>query len=155
LAFFTCDAPAGTTVAELITVAGTRWAVEERFQAAKNEAGLDHYQVRRYDAWYGTPPCPWSRWRSCRSPPLKGGTPGCGQLCRTRPLQDHHDPAGAADLIALTAGEIRRLLAAFAHPQHTGEHYQRWSRWRRRHQARARWFHYQRRLTNQMLPMRC
>jgi len=52
LAFFTCHAPAGTTIAELVTVAGTRWAIEECFQAARNEAGLDHYQVRRYDAWY-------------------------------------------------------------------------------------------------------
>jgi SRSO17 transposase len=26
--------------------------VEETFQFAKNETGLDHYQVRRYDAWY-------------------------------------------------------------------------------------------------------
>jgi SRSO17 transposase len=52
LAFFTCHAPAGTTLAELVTVAGTRWAIEECFQAAKNETGLDHYQVRRYDAWY-------------------------------------------------------------------------------------------------------
>ena len=33
-------------------VAGTRWAIEECFQAAKNETGLDHYQVRRCDAWY-------------------------------------------------------------------------------------------------------
>lgn len=52
LAFFTCHAPAGTTLADLVKVAGTRWAVEECFQAAKNETGLDHYQVRRYDAWY-------------------------------------------------------------------------------------------------------
>jgi SRSO17 transposase len=52
LAFFTCHAPAGTTLAELVQVAGTRWAIEECFQAAKNETGLDHYQVRRYDAWY-------------------------------------------------------------------------------------------------------
>ena len=52
LAFFTCHAPVGTTLAELVRVAGTRWAVEECFQAAKNETGLDHYQVRRYDAWY-------------------------------------------------------------------------------------------------------
>jgi SRSO17 transposase len=52
LAFFTCHAPAGTTLAELVRVAGARWAVEECFQAAKNETGLDHYQVRRYDAWY-------------------------------------------------------------------------------------------------------
>jgi SRSO17 transposase len=26
--------------------------VESSFQQAKGEAGLDHYQVRRYDAWY-------------------------------------------------------------------------------------------------------
>jgi SRSO17 transposase len=52
LAFFTCHAPAGTPLSELVTVAGARWAVEECFQAAKNETGLDHYQVRRYDAWY-------------------------------------------------------------------------------------------------------
>jgi SRSO17 transposase len=51
LAFFTCHAPAGTALAELVRVAGARWAVEECFQAAKNETGLDHYQVRRYHAW--------------------------------------------------------------------------------------------------------
>jgi SRSO17 transposase len=52
LAYYLCAAPAGTEDEELIRVAGARWAVEECFQAAKNEAGLDHYQVRRYDAWY-------------------------------------------------------------------------------------------------------
>jgi len=52
LAFFTCHAPAGTALADLVRVAGARWAVEECFQAAKNETGLDHYQVRRYGAWY-------------------------------------------------------------------------------------------------------
>ena len=29
-----------------------RWAIEECFATAKNETGLDHYQVRRYDAWH-------------------------------------------------------------------------------------------------------
>jgi SRSO17 transposase len=52
LAFYLCCAPAGTADEELIRVAGSRWAVEECFQTAKNETGLDHYQVRRYDAWY-------------------------------------------------------------------------------------------------------
>jgi len=52
LAFFLCSAPAGTTLAELVAVAGARWAVEDCFAEAKNEAGLDHYQVRRYRAWY-------------------------------------------------------------------------------------------------------
>ena len=31
---------------------GARWAIEECFQTAKNEAGLDHYQARSYRAWY-------------------------------------------------------------------------------------------------------
>jgi SRSO17 transposase len=52
LAYYLCCAPAGTTDEELIRVAGSRWAVEECFQTAKNETGLDQYQVRRYDAWY-------------------------------------------------------------------------------------------------------
>jgi SRSO17 transposase len=52
LAFFTCHAPAGTPLSQLVAVAGARWAIEECFQAGKNETGLDHYQVRRYNAWY-------------------------------------------------------------------------------------------------------
>jgi SRSO17 transposase len=28
------------------------WRIEESFQQAKDQVGLDHYQVRRYDAWY-------------------------------------------------------------------------------------------------------
>ncbi len=52
LAYYLCAAPAGTQDEELIQVAGARWAVGECFQTAKNETGLDQYQVRRYDAWY-------------------------------------------------------------------------------------------------------
>lgn len=39
------------TAESLIRIAGTRWAIEECFQAAKTEVGLDQYQMRRYDAW--------------------------------------------------------------------------------------------------------
>jgi SRSO17 transposase len=52
LAYYLCYGPDGTSDDELIRVAGTRWAVEECFQTAKNEVGLDDYQVRRYNAWY-------------------------------------------------------------------------------------------------------
>jgi SRSO17 transposase len=52
LAFYRCAGPAATPAPELIRVAGARWAIEECFQTAKNEAGLDHYQVRGYRAWY-------------------------------------------------------------------------------------------------------
>src|SRR5215217_4223013 len=52
LAFYVCAGPAETTLEQLIVVAGSRWRIEECFQAAKNEAGLASYQVRDYTAWY-------------------------------------------------------------------------------------------------------
>jgi SRSO17 transposase len=52
LAYYLCAGPPGTTDQDLIRIAGMRWAIEECFQTAKNEVGLDQYQVRRYDAWY-------------------------------------------------------------------------------------------------------
>jgi SRSO17 transposase len=52
LAYYLCYGPADTTDDELIRVAGARWAIEECFQTAKGQVGLDDYQVRRYQAWY-------------------------------------------------------------------------------------------------------
>lgn len=52
LAYYICFGPADTSIEELVRVAGCRWAIEECFQAARNETGLDHYQVRGYQAWY-------------------------------------------------------------------------------------------------------
>ncbi|WUF06142.1 IS701 family transposase [Streptomyces sp. NBC_00487] len=52
IAYFLAYAPLETTVAELVRVAGMRWQIEECFQAAKNECGLDEYEVRRYPGWY-------------------------------------------------------------------------------------------------------
>ncbi|MFE1775598.1 transposase [Streptomyces sp. NPDC059008] len=47
IAYYLAYAPARTTVTELVRIAGTRWAIEEAVQAAKNECGLDQYEVRR------------------------------------------------------------------------------------------------------------
>jgi len=47
-----CFGPADTDLRELVRVAGIRWAIDETFHTAKNETGLGHYQVRRYEAWY-------------------------------------------------------------------------------------------------------
>ena len=52
LAYYVCFGPAGTTLEELVRVAGTRWAIEECFEEAKGEVGLDQYEVRRWDGWY-------------------------------------------------------------------------------------------------------
>jgi SRSO17 transposase len=52
LAYYVCFAPADTPLGSLVRVAGRRWRVEEAFEQAKGEVGLDHYQVRQYPAWY-------------------------------------------------------------------------------------------------------
>ncbi len=52
LAFYLCWSPTKVPLAELVRVAGVRWSVEECFQAAKGQVGLDHYQVRNWTAWH-------------------------------------------------------------------------------------------------------
>lgn len=52
VAYYLCYGPEGTALRELVRVAGARWAIEETFQTAKGQVGLDQYQVRRYDSWY-------------------------------------------------------------------------------------------------------
>jgi SRSO17 transposase len=52
LAYYRVYGPAETPVAEMVRVAGRRWTIEEGFEQAKGEVGLDQYEVRRYDAWY-------------------------------------------------------------------------------------------------------
>jgi SRSO17 transposase len=52
LAFYLTLAPAATSLAELVRVAGMRWAVEGCFEAAKGEVGLDQYEVRSWKGWH-------------------------------------------------------------------------------------------------------
>jgi SRSO17 transposase len=52
IAYYACYGPTRTRLVDLAWVAASRWHIEECFQQAKNEAGLDHYQVRSWRAWY-------------------------------------------------------------------------------------------------------
>ncbi|MFD4198797.1 IS701 family transposase [Amycolatopsis thermoflava] len=52
IAYYVCYGPRRSTLLDLAWIAGTRWRIEECFQQAKNEAGLDQYQVRSWRAWY-------------------------------------------------------------------------------------------------------
>lgn len=52
IAYYICYGPRRSSLAELARIAGSRWHIEECFQQAKNETGLDHYQVRTWRAWY-------------------------------------------------------------------------------------------------------
>ncbi|GHO87550.1 transposase [Dictyobacter formicarum] len=51
-AYYRVYAPANTPLAELVRIAGSRWRIEEGYEQAKGEVGLDQYEVRGYRAWY-------------------------------------------------------------------------------------------------------
>jgi len=52
VAYFVCGGPPGTGVGELVQVAGRRWAIEECFELAKGDCGLDEYEVRGWVGWH-------------------------------------------------------------------------------------------------------
>jgi SRSO17 transposase len=52
LAYYLALAPWETTLAEVATVAATRYTVEQCIEEAKGETGLDHYEVRHWGSWY-------------------------------------------------------------------------------------------------------
>ena len=52
LAFFSTWCPAGTGTARLVEVEGRRWAIEDGFETAKNELGLDHNETRSWHGWH-------------------------------------------------------------------------------------------------------
>ena len=51
-AYFTTWCPAGTTIEALVAVEGRRWAIEDAFETAKNELGLDHDETRSWHGWH-------------------------------------------------------------------------------------------------------
>jgi len=52
LAFFSTWCPAGTEIATLVGVEGHRWAIEDSFETAKTELGLDHNETRSWHGWH-------------------------------------------------------------------------------------------------------
>jgi SRSO17 transposase len=52
LAFFSTWCPKGTSMEKLVSVEGRRWAIEDSFEAAKNELGLDHNETRSWHGWH-------------------------------------------------------------------------------------------------------
>jgi len=127
LAYYRCHSPHPVPLLALVRVAGIRWSVEEAFQAAKGQVGLDHYQVRTWTGWH----------RHITLAML-----ALAFLATIAALSPPPDP----QTIALTMPEIRRLLATivFATSRSTRQTLH-WSQWRRRHQANARQCHYQHR----------
>jgi len=114
----------------LVRVAGQRWRVEECFQTSKGLAGLDQHQVRRWTSWH--------RWVTLAMFAHAFLTVITAAERSARPTPD--------GLIPITVNELRKLFdALLLRPQHTPQRLQQWSLWRRRHQARSRACHYQKR----------
>ena len=51
-AFFSTWCPAGTSIDVLVAIEGHRWAIEDSFETAKNEFGLDHNESRSWHGWH-------------------------------------------------------------------------------------------------------
>src|SRR5215216_5659387 len=134
LAYYLCAGPAGLPLIDLVRVAGSRWRVEEAFQAGKGLCGLDQHQVRRWRCWY--------RWVT-----LAMLAYAFLVVAAVTEHARHPPPLG---LIPLTCNEIQHLFAALvAVPVADPGHRLRWSWWRRRRQARARACHYRRQAAQQ------
>ncbi|SCG14841.1 SRSO17 transposase [Micromonospora echinofusca] len=136
LAFYRCWTPRPATLAQLVRVAGIRWTVEEAFQAAKSQVGLDQHQVRRWNSWH-------------RFTTLALAALAVLTICAA----DATDGPTDTGLIKLTVNEIRRLInTCIIRPISDLTHRLHWSGWRRQHQARARRSHYTRRLSLELQP---
>jgi SRSO17 transposase len=129
LAYLRCYSPTPVPLRTLVAVAGQRWRIEESFQAAKGLVGLDQHQVRRWGSWY--------RWTTL-------AMLAHAFLAVATAIERDTVPTPTG-LIALTVNEFRRLFdAVLLTTGHTIITLLAWSRWRRRHQYRARLSHYRR-----------
>jgi SRSO17 transposase len=149
LAFHYCHVPEGQvlTKARLIKAAGLRWPCEENFEFGKDYVGLDQCQARLYSAI--------ARHTVLVMAALAICAVVAAQL-RTRtdtqappPVSPNQPPPRDPGLIPLTVHEVQRLLAAALHHTTPDGHLEHWLTWRRRHQARARWFHQRTRLNRE------
>ena len=167
LAFFYCHAPADrpASLPALIIVAGKRWPAEECHQQAKGQAGLDQHQVRLWHSFHRhtvLSMCALALLALAAARPLPPGPPahaegatpaGAAQPAAWAdtgilPASADEPPPKHPGMVKVSVPEARRLLRLATTPT-TGAARQlghAWSRWRRKHQARARYHHYKARL---------
>ena len=146
LAFHYCHVPAGQTLTmtRLLRAAGLRWPVEEEFQFGKDCFGLNESQVRLYTAIARHLVLVMAALVICATTAalLKDRT----NSQAPPPARPDQPPPAEPGMIPLTVPEIGRLLAALLLQTRLPGHAAHWSGWRRRHQARSRWYHQRARL---------
>jgi SRSO17 transposase len=144
LAFHYCYTPAGrrAVMARLVRAAGLRWPVEEGFEFSKDCFGLDQSQVRLYHAIARHTVLVMAAFAVCAVAAALLGDRTETQA--ESPRSPDQPPPPGFGLVPLSVPEIGRLLAS--HPPYRTGHAEHWSEFRRRHQARARWYHQRARL---------
>jgi SRSO17 transposase len=149
LAFHYCYVPGGQllTKTRLIRAAGLRWPVEEDFELGKDCLGLDQCQARLYTAIQRHIALVMAALAICAVTAawLKDRT----DTQAPPPVTPGQAPPPDPGMIPLTVPEIKRLLAEVLTRRHPRDHAAHWLAWRRRHQARSRWFHQRARLNRQ------
>jgi len=135
-------APPGSTLGEIVVAIGCRWHIEEDFENAK-DLGLDHYEVRSFIGWYRHQTLVMMAMAYLTAIVAEEKAHAPSVLLFDAPP----DPAPkTCPLLPLTIPEVHHLLACLIWPQSRNMHRAlAWSRWRRSHQSRARYFHTKRR----------
>ena len=146
LAYFWCHVPAGRACSftTLVRVAGRRWPVEEDFRLGKTGFGLADSQVRCHTALTRHLALALGALAVCAATAALARE-RTSTLARPPTSPDDLPPADPG-LIPLTVAEIQRVFNLVTRAWQSIRHYLHWSLWRRRHQARARWFHHRARL---------
>ncbi|HZB31708.1 MAG TPA: hypothetical protein VE465_16225 [Streptosporangiaceae bacterium] len=132
-------------MARLIAAAGLRWPVEESFEFGKDLFGLDLAQVRLYTAILRHTVLVMAALAVCAITAAAARHRTNTQAAP--PTSANDTPPEEPGLIPLTIAEIKHLVNTVNQTTRSLLHATRWSAWRRRHQARARWFHKRARLT--------
>jgi SRSO17 transposase len=153
LAFHYCFVPQGQLVgkARLIRAAGLRWPAEECFEFGKDYFGLDQCQARLYTAIRRHLVLVMAALAICAvtAASLRDRT----DAQAPPPATPDQPPPADPGLIPLTVREVKRLLARALDRPRPPWHADHWLQWRRRHQARSRWFHKRARLARQYAPV--
>lgn len=127
-------------------VACLRWPVEEDFEFSKDHFRLDHSQVRLYTALLRHIVLTMAALTICAVTAAQARTRAPAPIL---PITPEDLPPEDPGLIALTVAEVKRLFILVTRRLLPQAHHLRWTWWRRRHQARARWLHHRARLRRQ------
>jgi len=49
--YYISNAPVSAGLRLFVWLSGVRWAIEQCFEEAKDELGMDHYEVRKFPGW--------------------------------------------------------------------------------------------------------